>query len=120
MHMDEGHFQEGPTPMQNGPWVGNYHAHITWCWYNWQTHTTYKLNREDTARMQDIFAEALTMERGIPGTKKGLAAIQYKVQKKQEQLAALEEQGKLATARAAKLQADGRARFAVWLGGRWL
>lgn len=106
MHMDEGHFQEGPTPMQNGPWVGNYHAHITWCWYNWQTHTTYKLNREDTARMQDIFAEALTMERGIPGTKKGLAAIQYKVQKKQEQLAALEEQGKLATARAAKLQAD--------------
>jgi chromosome segregation ATPase len=46
------------------------------------------------------------MERGIPGTKKGLAAIQYKVQKKQEQLAALEEQGKLATARAAKLQAD--------------
>lgn len=106
MHMDEGHYQEGPTPLQNGPWVGNYHAHVTWCWYNWQTHTTCKLNREDTARMQDIFAEALAMERGISSTKKGLSAIQFKVKKKQEQLAALEEQGKLATDRAAKLQED--------------
>lgn len=106
MHMDEGHFQEGPTPMQNGPWVGNYHAHVTWCWYNWQTHTTCKLNRDDTAAMQTIFAQELAMERGIPSTKKGLSAIQFKVKKKQEQLAALEQQGKLATARAAKLQAD--------------
>ena len=106
MHMDEGHYQEGPTPLQNGPWVGNYHAHVTWCWYNWQTHTTCKLDREDTARMQDIFAEALAMERGLSSTKKGLSAIQFKVQKKQEQLAALEQQGKLATARANKLQAD--------------
>ena len=106
MHMDEGHFQEGPTPMQNGPWVGNYHAHVTWCWYNWQTHTTCKLNRDDTAAMQTIFAQELAMERGISSTKKGLSAIQFKVKKKQEQLAALEEQGKLATARAAKLQAD--------------
>ena len=106
MHMDEGHYQDGPTPMQRGPWVGNYHAHVTWCWYNWQTHTTCKLDREDTARMQDIFAEALAMERGLSSTKKGLSAIQYKVQKKQEKLAALEQQGKLYTAKAAKLQAD--------------
>lgn len=106
MHMDEGHYQEGPTPLQNGPWVGNYHAHVTWCWYNWQTHTTCKLDREDTARIQTIFAEALAMERGLSSTKKGLSAIQFKVQKKQEQLAALEQQGKLATARATKLQAD--------------
>lgn len=106
MHMDEGHYEDGPTPLQNGPWVGNYHAHLTWCWYDWHTHTTCKLDREDTARIQDIFAEALAMERGIASTKKGLSAIQFKVQKKQEQLAALEEQGKLATARAAKLQAD--------------
>ena len=106
MHMDEGHYQEGPTPLQPGPWVGNYHAHVTWSWYNWQTHTTCKLDREDTARMQDIFAEALAMERGLSSTKKGLSAIQYKVQKKQEQLAALEQQGKLATTRAAKLQAE--------------
>ena len=27
IHMDEGHYEDGPTPMQNGPWVGNYHAH---------------------------------------------------------------------------------------------
>jgi len=106
MHMDEGHYQEGPTPLQNGPWVGNYHAHVTWCWYNWQTHTTCKLDREDTARMQTIFAEALAMERGLASTKKGLSAIQFKVQKKQEQLAALEQQGKLASARATKLQAE--------------
>lgn len=99
MHLDEGHFKEKQ-------WIGNYHAHITWCWYNWQTHTTCKLGREDTARMQDIFAEALAMERGLSSTKKGLSAIQFKVQKKQEQLAALEQQGKLATDRAAKLQAD--------------
>ncbi len=106
MHMDEGHYQEGPTPLQNGPWVGNYHAHITWSWYNWQTHTTCKLNRDDIAAMQTIFAQELNMERGIPSTKKGLSAIQFKVKKKQEQLATLEQQGKLATARAAKLQAD--------------
>ena len=106
IHMDEGHYEDGPTPMQNGPWVGNYHAHLTWCWYDWHTHTTCKLNRNDTARMQDIFAEALAMERGISSTKKGLSAIQFKVKKMQEKLAALEQQGKLATARAAKLQAD--------------
>lgn len=106
IHRDEGHNEEGPNPMTPGPWIGNYHAHLTWCWYNWQTHTTCKLNRDDTAAMQTIFAQELAMERGIPSTKKGLSAIQFKVKKKQEQLAALEQQGKLATARAAKLQAD--------------
>ena len=106
IHRDEGHNEEGPNPMTPGPWIGNYHAHLTWCWYNWQTHTTCKLNRDDTAAMQTIFAQELGMERGLPSTKKGLSAIQFKVQKKQEQLAALEQQGKLATDRAAKLQAD--------------
>lgn len=106
IHRDEGHNEEGPNPMTPGPWIGNYHAHLTWCWYDWHTHTTCKLNRDDTAAMQTIFAQELGMERGLPSTKKGLSAIQFKVQKKQEQLAALEQQGKLATARAAKLQAD--------------
>lgn len=106
IHRDEGHYEKGPNPMTPGPWIGNYHAHLTWCWYDWHTHTTCKLNRDDTAAMQTIFAQELAMERGIPSTKKGLSAIQFKVQKKQEQLAALEQQGKLATAQAAKLQAD--------------
>ena len=104
MHMDEGHYEDGPTPLQNGPWVGNYHAHLTWCWYDWHTHTTCKLNRDDMAAMQTIFAQELRMGRGTPGTKKALDAIQFKVQKKQEQLAALEQQGKLDTARAAQLR----------------
>lgn len=106
IHRDEGHYEKGPNPMTPGPWIGNYHAHLTWCWYDWHTHTTCKLNRDDTAAMQTIFAQELGMERGLPSTKKGLSAIQFKVQKKQEQLAALEQQGKLATAQAAKLQAD--------------
>ena len=106
IHRDEGHFEEGATPLEDGPWVGNFHAHLTWCWYDWRTHTTCKLNRDDTAAMQTIFAQELGMDRGTPSTKKGLDAITFKVQKKQEQLAALEQQGKLATAQAAKLQAD--------------
>ena len=106
MHMDEGHYREGPTPLQNGPWVGNYHAHVTWCWYDWQTHTTCKLTRDDMAAMQTIFAQELGMARGVPSTKKALTAIQYKVQKKQEQLAELEQKGRQATARAIKLQAE--------------
>lgn len=104
VHRDEGHFEEGPNPMTPGPWVGNYHAHLTWCWYDWRTHTTCKLNRDDTAAMQTIFAQELGMDRGTPGTKKGLDAITFKVKKKLEQLAALEERGKLDTAKAAQLR----------------
>ena len=104
IHRDEGHFEEGATPLEDGPWVGNFHAHLTWCWYDWRTHTTCKLNRDDTAAMQTIFAQELGMDRGTPSTKKGLDAITFKVQKKQEQLAALEQQGKQDTAKAEQLR----------------
>lgn len=71
LHKDEGHHRAKV-------WKSNLHAHIVFSWYDFKTHTTVKLNRDDTSRLQDIFAEALKMERGVSSDVKHLSAVQYK------------------------------------------
>jgi len=71
-HKDEGHTAE------DGRWKPNLHAHIVFNWYDFQTHTTCKLSRQDMADMQTIFADSLAMERGVSSDRKHLTAIQQK------------------------------------------
>ena len=70
-HRDEGHQAETG-------WKANHHAHIVFCWYNFETHTTCKLSRADMAEMQTLLADCLQMERGVSSDKKHLSAIQQK------------------------------------------
>lgn len=71
-HRDEGHTAE------DGTWKPNLHAHIVFCWYNFKTHTTCKLTREDMVDMQTLLADCLQMERGVSSDRKHLNAIQQK------------------------------------------
>jgi len=89
IHRDEGHSpinQDGTF----GEFIPNEHAHITFLWYDFETHKTCKLGREDTSKMQDIFAQATDMERGIKGGRKGLKALEYKIREKMKELEELE------------------------------
>ncbi|MDR1884407.1 MAG: mobilization protein [Prevotella sp.] len=60
LHRDEGHYL---NPDKTG-WKPNYHAHIVWDWMNHETGKSCKLDRDDMSLMQDMVAEALSMERG--------------------------------------------------------
>lgn len=84
IHKDEGHYEKDNT------WAPNLHAHITFLWYDFEAHKTCKLDEENSAEMQDIFADELGMERGLPSTKKGLNWLMFKIKKKQEELQALQ------------------------------
>lgn len=75
IHRDEGHEDK-----KSGKWKPNLHAHIVFDWYNQEKHTTCKLSREDTAKMQTIFADALGMKRGKSSDKSHLSAQQYKIE----------------------------------------
>lgn len=85
-HKDEGHTAE------DGVWKPNLHAHIIYNWYNFNTHTTHKLSRQDMAEMQTLFAECLNMERGVSSDRKHLNAIQQKNQAEAYKLQHLLEQ----------------------------
>lgn len=71
VHRDEGHHRAKT-------WKPNLHAQIIFSWYDFENHCTRKLKRQDTAEMQDLFAWALNMERGVSSDKKHLNAVQYK------------------------------------------
>ena len=53
---------------------------------NRETGKSVKWDKEDLSRIQDYFAEALNMQRGIKSDRKHLGALEYKVKKEQEQL----------------------------------
>ncbi len=78
-HKDEGH-GEGDT------WKPNLHAHIVFCWYDFEKHTTCKLGKQDTSEMQTVFARVLGMQRGQSSDKKWLNALQYKNKQEGEKL----------------------------------
>lgn len=84
-HLDEGyaHAKE---------WTPNRHAHIVFNWYNFDTHTTCKLNKYDMMEMQSIFARHLQMERGVSSDRRHLKAVQQKIAAEEKRLAELEAQ----------------------------
>ncbi|UCA58260.1 plasmid recombination protein [Chryseobacterium rhizoplanae] len=86
IHRDEGHYDK-----DSKEWKPNLHAHLVADWQDLQTGKTLKHHPRDYSKMQDITAECLEMERGISGSRARLEAIEFKIQKKEEELKALEE-----------------------------
>lgn len=86
IHKDEGHFDK-----ESKEWKPNYHAHLVADWQDLQTGKTLKHQSFHYSKMQDITAECLGMERGIAGSKGRLEAIEFKIQKKEQELLALDE-----------------------------
>ena len=86
IHKDEGHFDK-----EAKEWKPNYHAHLLADWQDLKTGKTLKHQSFHYSKMQDITAECLGMERGIEGSKGRLEAIEFKIQKKEQELLALDE-----------------------------
>ena len=86
VHKDEGHFNK-----EAKEWKPNYHAHLVADWQDLETGKTLKHQSFHYSKMQDITAECLEMERGNEGSKRRLEAVEFKIQKKEEELLALDE-----------------------------
>lgn len=86
IHKDEGHFDK-----ESKEWKPNFHAHLVADWQDQKTGKTLKHQSFHYSKMQDLAAECLGMERGISGSVGRLEAVEFKIQKKEEELKALEE-----------------------------
>ena len=62
IHRDEGHKND------EGENIYNYHAHVIFSNYDFQTHRSIKLDKFDMSKMQTITADTLNMERGKIGS----------------------------------------------------
>lgn len=78
IHKDEGHWK-------GKEWIPNLHAHIVWRMYN-RDGRNCRIRDTDCAEMQDIAAQVLGMERGMPSTKKHLRALEYKIKQLEQQV----------------------------------
>lgn len=81
IHRDEGHYDK-----DSKEWKPNYHAHLVADWQDLETGKTLKHQSFHYSKMQDITAECLGMDRGVSGAKGRLEAIEFKIQKKEEEL----------------------------------
>lgn len=81
IHKDEGHYDK-----DSKEWKPNFHAHLVADWQDLETGKTLKHQSFHYSKMQDITAECLEMDRGVSGSKGRLEAIEFKVQKKEEEL----------------------------------
>ncbi len=80
IHRDEGHYDK-----DSKEWKPNYHAHLVADWQDLETGKTLKHQSFHYSKMQDITAECLEMDRGVSGSKGRLEAIEFKIQKKEEE-----------------------------------
>lgn len=81
IHKDEGHYDK-----DSKEWKPNYHAHLVADWQDLETGKTLKHQSFHYSKMQDITAECLEMDRGVSGSKGRLEAIEFKIQKSEEEL----------------------------------
>ncbi|WP_330746034.1 hypothetical protein [Chryseobacterium sp. CP-77] len=81
IHRDEGHYDK-----DSKEWKSNYHAHLVADWQDLETGKTLKHQSFHYSKMQDITAECLEMDRGVSGSKVRLEAIEFKIQKREEEL----------------------------------
>lgn len=63
IHNDEGHINE------EGEAKYNYHAHLVFDWVDHKTGKSLKLGKDEMSEIQTLTAEALSMERGVKGSK---------------------------------------------------
>ena len=85
IHKDEGHWDK-----ESKQWKPNFHAHLVADWQDLKTGKTLKHQSFHYSKMQDLAAECLGMERGTAGSVGRLEAVEFKIQKKEEELKALE------------------------------
>ena len=88
IHRDEGHIDA-----VTGERKHNYHAHVVIDFINHNTGKSVKLAKSDTSELQDILAEALTMERGVKASETGakhLPSLEFREKKAAESVATLE------------------------------
>lgn len=85
IHKDEGHWDK-----ETKEWKPNLHAHLVADWQDLKTGKTLKHQSFHYSKMQDLAAECLGMERGTAGSVGRLEAVEFKIQKKEEELKALE------------------------------
>jgi len=85
IHKDEGHWDK-----ESKQWKPNHHAHLVADWQDLKTGKTLKHQSFHYSKMQDLAAECLNMERGKAGSVGRLEAVEFKIQKKEEELKALE------------------------------
>lgn len=81
IHRDEGHYDK-----DSKEWKPNYHAHLVADWQDLETGKTLKHQSFHYSKMQYITAECLEMDRGVSGSKGRLEAIEFKIQKREEEL----------------------------------
>ena len=86
IHKDEGHYDKDTKE-----WKPNYHAHFVADWQDLETGKTLKHQSFHYSKMQDLAAECLEMERGVSGSLARLEAVEFKINKKEEDLKILEE-----------------------------
>lgn len=86
VHKDEGHYEK-----ETKEWKPNLHAHLVADWQDLETGKTLKHQSFHYSKMQDLTAECLGMERGVSGSMGRLEAIDFKIQKKEEELSVLNE-----------------------------
>jgi len=86
IHKDEGH-----SDKESGEWKPNFHAHLVADWQDQKTGKTLKHQSFHYSKMQDLAAKCLGMERGVSGSVGRLEAVEFKIQKKEEELKALGE-----------------------------
>lgn len=86
IHKDEGHYDKDTQE-----WKPNFHAHLVADWQDLETGKTLKHQSFHYSKMQDLAAECLEMERGVSGSISRLEAVEFKIQKKEEDLRVLEE-----------------------------
>lgn len=85
IHRDEGHYEK-----HTNTWKPNLHAHVIFEWIDRKTGKSFKLDRKDMSNLQTHFAEALGMERGKKSLKTHKNALEFKIEKLQEELKSLE------------------------------
>lgn len=91
IHEDEGHICK-----KSGNWKQNRHAHIVFNWVDEGTGRSHKLNKQHMAKLQTLVANDLGLERGQSSDKQHLNSVEFKLQKKFEELQFVQQQRKQA------------------------
>ena len=113
IHRDEGHMRSAAVrnwrqDPENNPWKPNLHAHIVWRSVL-DNGKSARLTPADYEEMQTMYAEVMGMERGKRTGRKGLSALEFKLQAKENELAELislnETQGKTISDQQAEIAA---------------
>lgn len=116
VHRDEGYMRSAAVRAwrkdpDNNPWKPNLHAHIVWRSVL-DNGKSVRLTSADCEEMQTMYAKVMGMERGKRTGRKGLSALEFKLQAKEKELEELivlnETQGKTISDQQAEIAAKAQ------------